>query len=114
VRFDELRNRWRQIIARKISAAPDLMRDILRQISRPLFGGVERDDANRVAVLARHQIADDGFEIGFADIGFRECRAEVSLIVDDEINGLIVNVRHNRRGPAPTHRQYSTNAIPGI
>jgi hypothetical protein len=33
VRLDELRNRWRQIIARKISAVPDLMRDILRQIS---------------------------------------------------------------------------------
>ena len=33
VHLDELRNGWRQIIARKISAAPDLMRDILRHIS---------------------------------------------------------------------------------
>jgi len=27
------------------------------------------DDANRVAVLAGHQIADGGFEISFADVG---------------------------------------------
>jgi len=47
------------------------MRDILRHISRPLFGGVKGDDANRVAVLAGHQIADEGFEVGLIDIGFR-------------------------------------------
>jgi hypothetical protein len=60
-----------------------------------MFGGVERDDANRVAVLAGHQIADEGFEIRFANIGFCECRAEVSKIVDDEINGLIVAAPHD-------------------
>jgi hypothetical protein len=32
VRLDELLNRWRQIIAREISAAPDVTRDILRHI----------------------------------------------------------------------------------
>jgi hypothetical protein len=33
LRFDELHNRRRQILACKISAAPDLMRDILRHVS---------------------------------------------------------------------------------
>jgi hypothetical protein len=33
VRLDELLNRWRQIIARKVSAAPDVTRDILRSVS---------------------------------------------------------------------------------
>jgi len=47
-----------------------------------MFGSVKRDDANRVAVLAVHQIADGGFEIGFAEIGFRECRAKRPVIVD--------------------------------
>jgi hypothetical protein len=28
-----------------------------------MFGGVERHDANRVAILAGHQVADGGFEI---------------------------------------------------
>ena len=67
-----------------------------------------------VAVLAGHQIVDGGFEIGFAEIGFRECRAKFPVIVDDDIKSLVVAVRHNRRGPAPTHRQYSTDTIPGI
>ena len=50
-----------------------------------MFAGIECDDADRVAVLAGHQIADDGFEVGLIDIGFRKCGAQVSEIVDDEI-----------------------------
>jgi hypothetical protein len=65
---DERRNRRGQGITGKIKAAQNFPRDILRGVVRPMFGGVERDDANRVAVLAGHQIADDGFEVGFADI----------------------------------------------
>jgi hypothetical protein len=43
---------------------------------------VECDHADRVAILARHQIGDDGFEIGFAEIGFRECRAKLPVIIE--------------------------------
>src|SRR5450432_1166250 len=92
----------------KVETAQNLPRDVLRGILGPMFGGVECDHADRVAVLAGHQIADDGFEIGFADIGFRECRAEVSVIVDDEINGLIIAARHNRRNKAPAHEKLQT------
>jgi hypothetical protein len=39
-------------------------------------------------------------------------RAQVSKIVDDEKNGLIGAVRHDRRGPTgAAHGQYSTNTI---
>ena len=79
-----------------------------------MFGGVERHDANRVVVLAGHQVADGGFEIGFAEIGFGKRSSKVPEFIDHKINSLIVIGRHNRRGPAPTHRQYSTDAIPGI
>ena len=72
---------------------------------RVAFRGVKGHDANRVVELAGHQVRDGGFEIGFAEIGFRECRAKFPVIVDDEIKGLVVAVRHNRRGPAPRHRQ---------
>src|SRR5229473_513190 len=92
----------------EIEAAHNFPRNTLRGILSPMFGGVERDDSNRVAVLAGHQIADDGFEIGFSDIGFRECRAEVSVIVDDEIKILIVAARHNRRNKAPAHEKLQT------
>jgi hypothetical protein len=76
-----------------------------------VLSGVECDHADRVAVLARHQIGDDGFKIGLLDIGLGKRGAEVSEIIDDKINGLIVIGRYDRRGPVPTHRQYSTEAI---
>jgi hypothetical protein len=57
--------------------------------------GVECDHANRGAVLARHQIGDDGFEIGLLDIGLGKRRAKVPEIVDDKINGLIVIGRYD-------------------
>ena len=43
--------------------------------------------------MAGHQVGDGGFEVGFADVGFRECRAKFPVIIDDDINqasGLVV------------------------
>jgi hypothetical protein len=45
---------------------------------------VKRDDANRVAVLAGHQVVDGGFEIGLAEISLYDGRTELSVITDDE------------------------------
>jgi hypothetical protein len=92
---DERCNRGGQGITGEIETAHNFPRHILRGILSPVLGGVERDDADRVAVLAGHQIVDGGFEIGLIDISFRKCR-EVSIIVDDEIKILIVAARHNR------------------
>ena len=75
-----------------------------------MFGGVERHDANRVAVLARHQVGDGGFEVGLLDIGLGKRGAEVSEIIDDKINGLIVIGRYDRRGPISAHEK-TPNAI---
>ena len=80
----------------EIETAHNFPRDILRDILGPMFDGVERDNPDRVAVLAGHQVVDGGFEIGLGDIGFRECGAQLAEIVDDKINRLIVAVRHNR------------------
>jgi len=49
-------------VSGEIETAQNFPRDVLRCILGPMFGGVERDDADRVAVLAGHQIADDGPE----------------------------------------------------
>ena len=46
----------------EIEMAHNFPRDILRGILGPMFGGVKCDDANRVAVLAGHQVVDGGFE----------------------------------------------------
>jgi len=70
----------------EIEAAQNFPSDILRGILGPMLGDVKRDDANRVAVLSRHQIADRRFEIGPHDIGLDECEAKVGpVIVDDDI-----------------------------
>jgi hypothetical protein len=41
--------------------------------------------------------------IGPLDIGLTIGPAQAAKIIDDEIDVLIVAVRHNRRGPVPTH-----------
>src|ERR1700730_3422348 len=96
----------------EIETAHNFPRDILRGNLSPMFGGVKRNDANRVAVLAGYQVVDGGFEIGLADIGFRKCRAQVPIIVDDEISGLIVAARHNRRNEVPAHPKLQTQRLP--
>jgi len=35
----------------------------------------------RGRLYGRHQIVDGGFEIGFAEIGFRECRAKFPVML---------------------------------
>ena len=100
-------------MAGKIKPAQNFPRDILRGVLRPMVGGVKRDDPNRVAVLAGHQIADEGFEVGLAEIGFRKCGARFRVIVDDEIKRLVVTVRHNRRNKAHGHKS-TPNASLGI
>jgi len=100
VAVDERRKRRGQGTAGKIKAA---------QISNATSSDASSDQCSEMLndttrtgslYLTGHQV-----EIGFADVGFRECRAKFPVIVDDEIKGLVVAVRHNRRGPAPTHRQ---------
>src|SRR5258705_490180 len=90
--------------------AEDVSQDVAREIQRR----VECDHANRVAVLTRHQIGDDGFKIGLLDFGFGKRGAKVSEIIDDKINDLSVAAsgRHNRRGPA--HNQLLTQQRPEI
>jgi hypothetical protein len=61
---DERRNRGGQGITGKIETAHNFQCDILRGILLPMFGGVECDEPNRVAVVAGHQVVDGGFEIG--------------------------------------------------
>jgi hypothetical protein len=71
VTVDKRRYRRGQGVAGKIKAAQNFPRDIHRGILRPMFCGIERDDADRVAVLAGHQVGDDGFKVGLADCGAR-------------------------------------------
>jgi hypothetical protein len=85
VHLNECFDRKRQIIAGKINAPLNLACDILRDIFRPVLSGVERDHANRVAVLARHQIGDDGFKIGLLDISLGKRGGKLPEFIDDKM-----------------------------
>ncbi|WP_161852535.1 hypothetical protein [Bradyrhizobium sp. CCBAU 051011] len=50
--FDEIRDRGWQLAQLQIAAAAQFAGDVFGNIFRPAFGGVEGDDADRVAVLA--------------------------------------------------------------
>ena len=53
------------------------------------------------------QTSNNGFKIGLLDIGLGKRGAEVSEIIDDKINGLIVIVRYDRRRPISAHEKNS-------
>ena len=89
---DECLKRRQQIVTGKIEAAHDLARDIFRGIFGPTLGGVERNDANWVAVLPGHQIGNDAFQIGPLGISLTVGAAQPSEVIKNEIDGLIVAV----------------------
>jgi hypothetical protein len=51
------------------------------------------------------QTSNNGFKIGLLNIGLGKRGAEVSEIIDDKINGLIVIGRYDRRGPISAHEK---------
>ena len=79
----------------KITAAPNLLGDVGRDILRPAFGGVEGDYANRIAVLTPKQTKDDVFQIGRLNVSFAVRPAATTKIVHYDVDGLIVAVGHD-------------------
>jgi hypothetical protein len=91
------------------SGAAALGRDVLR----PALGGIECDDPDRIVILAAKEINDHGFQIGGLDVRLPIGAPFAAKIVDNEINGLIGAIRHDRRSPVrTTHTQLPTNATP--
>ena len=58
--------------------------NIGRNVIRPMLKRIEGNDAHRIVELARHEIADGGFEIGSLDLG---------LAVDDAICAKAIETR---------------------
>ena len=74
------------------------MRNILGSIGL----WVKADHAQRIAVLAGHQIGNGGLIVGPVEISFRERGAEPAVIIDDDV--IILGRTRNNRGPF-THTQ---------
>jgi hypothetical protein len=68
------------------SALQHLVCDILRHVARPAFGGVESDDAESVAVLPGNETADDRLAVRFGDVRLDVGFAELSEVVDDQVD----------------------------
>ncbi|XIA63288.1 hypothetical protein ACFIOY_29485 [Bradyrhizobium sp. TZ2] len=47
----------------QIAAPPKLRGDVYRYVLGPAFGGIESDDADRVAVLAGEKVLDNGLQV---------------------------------------------------
>ena len=61
--LNEILNGRRHISQLEIAAPAQLAGDILRNVFRPALGRIEGDDADRIAILARKQVLDDGLKI---------------------------------------------------
>jgi len=109
---DEVANMVRNRSAFDIAAGLNFERDIFRDVLRPMLKRIEGDNADRVVELSRHQIGDDGFEVGPLNFGLAVNGAQpAAKAVDDEVDGLIRAVGHERRGPACSrHTQLPQNA----
>ena len=68
----------------------DLIGDVHGHIAAPSLNAVEDDDANRIAVLAIHQIADQRFAVGAVRVGFSPSPAEPATeVIENEVSVLI-------------------------
>ena len=70
VPFDKIRDRRGKIPHLQIAATAQFARDVFRNVFRPALGGIEGDDADRVAILAGQQVLNYRFEVGGFVIGF--------------------------------------------
>ncbi len=67
---------------------------------RPTFGGVEANDPNRVLILSFEHVHDDGLEVCPLDIRFAIGPTVSAKVIHDDIDVLIVAIRHDRRRSA--------------
>jgi hypothetical protein len=74
--------------------------DVGRYILRPALERVEADDANRIVVLPPKQVDDHRFQISGFYICFPVGAPQPTKIVQDDVDILIVAVRHDGRRPA--------------
>ena len=72
VLLHKIRNGSGQFAHLQIAAPPKFMGDILGYVLGPSLLGVEFDDADRIVVLARKEILDNGFQVCGFVIGFEQ------------------------------------------
>jgi len=90
VGLQEVEDSFRYVVALE-NTQSQLVGDIDRHITRPALSGIEGDDANRLVVLAREQVVDQGIPISGVFVSLApgsraKCRAK---IIQHEIGVLL-------------------------
>jgi len=68
--LDEILNRGWQISQLLVAAPAQFAGHILGYVLRPALGRIEGDDADRIVVLARKEIQNNGFQVCAFIVGF--------------------------------------------
>jgi hypothetical protein len=69
--LDKILNEGWHIDPLEIAAPAKFVSHVLRTILRPSFFSVEGDNADRIVVLARKEVLNNGFQVrGFVVVGF--------------------------------------------
>jgi hypothetical protein len=73
--------------------SPHLVGHIGGHIPAPAFNGIEGDDANRLAVLAREQIADQGLAVSGVLVGLAPRAPDPAKVIQHEVTILLRPMR---------------------
>jgi hypothetical protein len=65
----------------QIAASAQVLSNLYRNVRRPVFGGVESNYLDRIAVLACKQALNNGLQVGPLVLGLRPSSAGFSKIV---------------------------------
>ena len=107
-----LNGRW-HISQLEIAAPAQLAGHILRNVLGPALGRIEGDDADRIAVLARKEILNNGFQVRGFVVGFPPGAADLPEIIRNEIDRLIAVSRVRSRA-SNWFYAYANSATTGI
>ena len=103
--LNEILNGRRHISRLEIVAPAQLAGDILRNVFRPALGRIEGDDADRIAILARKQVLDDGLKISGLIVGLPPSAADLPKIIGNEIDRLVAVSGYDRGRPIGSQTQ---------
>jgi hypothetical protein len=87
----------RAALAAPIRTAGGLRRRYRRKLSRPTFGGVETDYADRVGILPVQHVANDDLPLGVIGVHLVPDPAKPAEVIQHKISVPIVVARHNGR-----------------
>src|ERR1700756_133930 len=95
VGLHEVEDRARHLAELNVAAA-QLVGDIHGHVTGPSFGGVEGHYADRMPILALHEVADQHLAVSVVCVGLAPEAAHMSVVLQHEICVVVSLVGHNR------------------